>query len=318
MSEQAVSNIPNHVIALWNKNFGHDVQQMTARLRPYVTIETEEIPGLGKSYQDYDAPSNISKATTGRATPTRREDVSSSARWLFVEPYQRAHVAGRFDESTIGRITNPVSDFNTLINLARNRTADKRIIDAITEDVTVGASLKSTSTYSLQGDRIVAANFKYDTDGYTETTGSSMPLTVDKIRKALEIMGASEALGSGMASDTGEKPVIALRAKDKNALFAALVLTNTLYGPNTPYSDAVLEQVLGCRLIHTEQLNESSTNVIDVPLWLPSAIIFKEQNWQGFVDRLPGESQAVQVDLSGQMGALRRYDKKVAVIRVKK
>jgi hypothetical protein len=94
MSELAVSNIPNHITALFSNNWGHDVQQMVARLRPFVTIESEEIPGDGKRYDDYAATENLEKAT-GRAGPTRRKDVTSTSRWLLVVRRSCRHTRDR-------------------------------------------------------------------------------------------------------------------------------------------------------------------------------------------------------------------------------
>jgi len=309
----AVTYIPDHYKTLFNQNFGQDVQQMLKRLAPYVTIETDEIPGNGKRYDDL-ASRAAMEQTSGRATATRRRDASSRSRWLFVNPYDDASVVGEFDQQLLGRVTNPASDIMRSISAARNRTCDDIILGGVRDPVSTGSA--GTGSSSLPSAQKVAAIFKYDTDGYTETThGSALPLTVHKIRKALEILGTGEALEGGMAGSMGDCPVLALRAKDKNALFADITVTSRDYSASQPYSDGVLEEFLGVKLIHTERLAVSSGEA-KVLLWMPSAIYFAEDSWNAYMDVLPGESHGLQVRVAGRMGAMRRYDEKVVEISV--
>lgn len=318
MSELATQYIPNHYITMFNRNFGFDTQQMVSRLKSYVTIEADEIPGGGKRYDDLSKRANLEQMPATRAGATRRRQSDSRLRWLTVEPYDDAEVVGKFDQALLGRITNPASDIARSIDAARNRTVDKLILTGVTAEVYTGGKFSPTSTTPFPSAQIIAADFKYDTDGYSETTAAGdLPLTVDKLRKALEMLGAAEVLQGGMAGASGEKPVIAMRAKDKNALYANAVVTSKDFGGGTQYTTGVLEGLLGMTFVPTEQLATDSTTA-DVLVWMPSGIYFKEQNWETYLDVLPGESHGLQYRIVGQWGVMRRYDERVIVIKVKK
>jgi hypothetical protein len=310
MADLAVSYIPNHHTTLFNQNFGHAVQQMVNRLRNYVTIETDEIPGNGKRYDDLDARDDM-EAMTERAGATRLRDHTSSSRWLTLTPYDDASVVGKFDPALLGRITNPASDIAKSIDMARNRTAEALILAALRGTVTTGETGGGSSAFPAS--QQIAANFSYNaTTGAEETNGGRM--SVDKIRKALQLLGTSYALQGGMASPNSEKPVLALRSKDKSLLFTDITFTSGDYSKSMPYSDGVIEEFFGVRLVTTEQIAISTS--ARCLMWLPSAIYFAENNWASYIDVRPDLSHAIQVRVEGRMGAMRRYDEKVVEIAV--
>lgn len=314
MASQAVTNIPQHFKDLFHTNFGHQAQQMMSRLRGYVDVETGLNAGNRKSYDDYDARPNQTKKTE-RGGKTRRRDALSTRRWLVADPYDDAVLIDEFDEERLGDIGNPRSDMLQSMIYAHERTVDRIILDGLENAVVIGSNGTQTSSPAFPTAQVIGDTFKYDTDGYTPTTGTASGLTSDKIREVIRRFGVAEVFGLGIAR-TGDMPIIAASSNDLNALWADVksVLTNN--NINVPFSQGLLESYFGVKFLRCEQLTVASSKR-HCMAWVPSAVKFYSGQYRTHIDVLPDEEHSVQIRIVYRAGAMRRYDNRVIRVETK-
>ncbi|NDG20117.1 MAG: hypothetical protein EB117_17900 [Betaproteobacteria bacterium] len=135
-----------------------------------------------------------------------------------------------------------------------------------------------------------------------------LALTMDKIRKGKAVLGSAEALGN-------DRPVLACRYADMNALWGQLSRTNLDYSLPDVFSVDLLEKIIGVKFLQTEQINIAS-GVADLPMWIPSGVKVHAGQWNSYMDILPERSHALQLRMTGRIGALRYDDDRVIKIKV--
>jgi hypothetical protein len=309
MAETAATFIPNHFRDAFATNWDFAAQQIGSRLSSYVTIE--EVMGERKRFNRYAQRANLT-VKEGRATATKVRDQESDLRWLLADEYDDAVRIDEFDEVQLADITGPKSGLIQSMMNAANRTADRVILDGIAAAATIGKNGTSTVNFDTTNQR-VAANFNYGSDGVTVGT-SGGPFSLDKIRRAKEIMGAAEALQD---SGADSRPVIVARMKDLDKLYGFLQTKSLDVQLPKMYDQKLVEQIIGCDILRSEQVYDDGTNAW-LYMWVPSGVKFAAGQWKTYMDILPTQSHALQCRITGRMGAVRYDDKKVVRIEVTK
>lgn len=309
-AETAATSIPNHFRDAFATNWDFASQQMEAELAPFVTVET--FTGERRRFNRFAKRPNLT-IKEGRATPTKVRDQESDLRWLDTETFDDASQFDEWDESFLDDISSPKSGLLTSIKAACERTTDQVIVDAAFAGVYVGKTGTGSPTTFLAS-RNIAADFTYGADGYTGSTpGTALGLTPDKIREAKTIMGSARAIPK---SGPDSVPIIACRERDMNALYGFLAKSNLDYNLPDVFSRELLERILGVRFRQYEDFTVTSSEIY-LPMWLPSGIKAHVNQWKTYMDVLPERSHALQVRVTGKIGALRYDDDKVVRIRVK-
>ena len=310
MAETAATFIPNHFRDAFALNWDFAAQQIGSRLSPYVTVET--VQGERKRFNRFAQRANLTQKE-GRATATKVRDQDSDLRWLLCDEYDDAVRVDEFDDEQLGDITGPKSGLITSMINAVNRTSDKVILDGLAAGVYTGKNGTGSPTNFDTTNQLVAANFNYGSDGVTAGT-SGGPLSLDKIRRAKEILSAAEALQD---SGPDSRPIIVARAKDLDKLYGFLQTKSLDVNLPKMYNQKLVEEIIGCDILHSEQVYDDGTNAW-LYMWLPSGVKFAAGQWKTYMDILPTQSHALQVRVTGRMGAMRYDDKKVVRIQVTK
>ena len=308
MASTAATFIPNHFRDAFSTNWDMAAQQVGKRLEQYCTVEN--FVGERKRFNRFSKRANLT-VKEGRATPTKVRDQESDLRWLDTELFDDAVHIDEYDDEFLADITSPKSGVIASMKAACDRTADKKILDSIFAGVYVG-KLGTGSPVTFSASKEIAATFFYGTDGYTPGTPGSpatnLALTMDKIREGKTLLGSAEALGN-------DRPVLACRYKDMNALWGQLSRTNLDYSLPDVFSVDLLEKIIGVKFLQTEQINITS-GVADLPMWIPSGVKVHAGQWNSYMDILPERSHALQLRMTGRIGALRFDDDRVIKIKV--
>jgi hypothetical protein len=310
MAETAATFIPNHFRDAFATNWDFAAQQIGSRLSSYVTIE--EVMGERKRFNRYAQRANLT-VKEGRATATKVRDQESDLRWLLADEYDDAVRIDEFDEVQLADITGPKSGLIQSMMNAANRTADRVILDGLAASVYTGKSGTGGPSTFDTSNQLVAANFSYGADGVTAGT-SGGPFSLDKIRRAKEIMSTAEALQD---SGPDSRPVIVARAKDLDKLYGFLQTKSLDVQLPKMYDQKLVESIIGCDILHSEQVYDDGTNAW-LYMWIPSGVKFAAGQWKTYMDILPTQSHALQCRITGRMGAMRYDDKKVVRIQVTK
>jgi hypothetical protein len=303
---QAVTNLPSHFIDLFNENWGMQAQQMLSRMKAYVTLESSHNGGR-KRFDDFDQDDAVEEITV-RAGTTVRSDLTSSSRWLSVKPYASTKVIDEWDDVQLAALGRPDSSVLALIQANMERLVDKRIFaalegPAITGDDGTGPAATFPAAQTVARDYVRSG------------TAANSGLTLDKLRRVKSIFGINEVVGSGIAQNRDTKIIMAVSQTDLDSLLTETEVTSADYNNVQPLVSGQVDEFLGIKFIRSEQLTTSGS-VRNLLAWVPSAVHFFFGDQRTHIDPLPENSHARQIRAVARMGGVRRYDKKVVMVKV--
>ena len=286
-------------------------QQTETRLEQYTT--KERFVGERKRFNRFSRRAEMT-AKEGRATPTKLRDQGTDLRWLDTELFDDGSVFDEWDEDFLADITSPKSGVIASMQAAAARAVDRKILSQIFGQPMVGKLGTDSGPVFDNTNRNVGIRFEYAADGYTAATNAAdVGLTLDKIREAKAILGTADAL---MVDGKPEIPVIACRYRDMNALWGFMSKATLDFNLPDAFSQELLEKLVGVKFLQIEQFTQTSGE-IHLPVWLPSGVKTHAAQWRSYMDVRVDLSHALQVRLTGRIGALRYDDDKVIRIRVK-
>jgi len=302
---QAVTNLPNHFIDLFNENWGMQAQQMLSRMKAFVTLETS-LNGARKRFDDFDAD-NAAEEVTVRAGTTVRSDLSSAHRWITAKPYASTKVIDEWDDVQLAALGRPDSQILALIQANMERLVDLRIFAALEGTAITGED--GTGSIAFTAGQTVARD--YVRTGSPANSG----LTLDKLRRVKSLFGINEVVGSGIAQNRDTKIIMAVSQTDLDSMLDEVKVTSADYNNMQPLVTGQVDEFLGIKFIRSEQLT-TAAGVRNLLAWVPSGVHFFFGDQRTHIDPLPENSHARQVRAVARMGGVRRYDKKVVKILV--
>lgn len=313
---QAITNLPNHVVDLFNENWGHQAQQLEERLKSYVTIESN-LNGNRKRYDDFEAQSTVAKKTL-RAGATNRSDVESASRWLTASEYEDAKIIDEYDDEKLGALARPDSEILKSMFANFGRQIDDIIIDALVSDTTTKKGAAGTDNATLPTSQKLFIDATATSAGAANTAANSSiashKLTLEKLIAVKSLFARNEVTGQGISGAGGEQVYMAVSQLDLDNLLQVNEIRSVDYNTVRALVSGELDSFMGIKFIRTERLPTASNKRTCIA-WVPSACTFYQGQRRVYLDVLPETSHARQMRVTMRMGGMRRYDNKVITVQ---
>lgn len=268
-------------------------QQMTARLEPFVTVDTnivgqsKAVERMGKS-EAYDI--------TARHGDTMYVNTPQSRRWLDLQDKGWADLIDELDQ--IRMLIDPQSAYARQSVAAMNRAKD---------DVIYAAARGSARTGS--GTTALPAAQKISEGG----TG----LTLAKLLAAKELLDTSETDDQNPQGQQGigfVNRALVCSSKQLTNLYGTTEIKNVDYNSVKALAQGAIDTFLGFKFIRSERLAKSSTTRYAIAFTKGSIRLGIGKDAITSVDRLPTKNMAVQVFSRMSLGAVRVEDEGVVEI----
>jgi hypothetical protein len=293
----AVLQIPDHFVTKFDTTWKHLVQQTESRLRE--TVEVDTFDGKEKKYNQIDS-TELDLVTT-RAAVTTESDIALPDRWLRTSIYDKAFIRDEWDDTFLGEVSSPTSEFMRAAMQAYNRRVDKSIALALGGTAYTGAD--GTTGTTLPSAQKVAVNFVAP-----NTTGSNSGLTLAKLIKARSILRKAEAIAPG------ERVVFACSQQQIDDLLNNVdQVANTRYADVKALQEGSVTTFMGF-YFHITELMPVASSIRSCYAYPQSALKFADGGKKSYMDILPTRSHALQVRVSARLGATRMEEKRVVEI----
>jgi hypothetical protein len=298
-------SIPDHYQIQYGDMFEGKLQQKKNRLADYVTIKNN-CAGRYATVEQID-PIDL-EAKTARFQKTEIEDVVTSRRFIFPKSFQKTVGFDEDDGWKLNQINVPIMESATQLYQGAQRKMEQVIIQGINGINKVGnGEDEAMVDVSLPSSQQVAVN--YDETGL----GSNTDLTLEKLRKALQILQEAEAFGQDSDEDT--TAVCAVSARQLNSLLRIDKLTSADYAEVKALVHGEIDTAFGFHFIRTQQLEYSDTTIRDILCWAKTKVCFGM--WDNYKSRLSIRddlSEATQYRVKASFGATRKEEK--GVVRI--
>lgn len=301
-----MSTIEQHYINQFNSNIQMLAQQTQSRLMPYVRQET-----LKGEYGYFDQVGSVEAV----AITTRHQDTV-----VTPVPHDRRRVAGEdwgtseiIDKQDILRtMTDPRAPYTQTFIAAMRRRIDITIARAFFADAATGKT--GSTTVSFPGSNQVAHD-------YNETASpASAGLTVQKLRRAKEILLNAEAL------DDGESAYCLCSARELSGLLRTTEVASSDYNTVKALAAGTVDDFMGIKFIRLSDTRFTQANNLDdgtyrrIPVWSKTGMLFAMQELLRVegptVD--PTKNWNWRVGVYGTFGATRMEEARVVEIKVSK
>jgi hypothetical protein len=312
---QAITNLPNHVVDLFNENWGHQAQQLEERLKSYVTIESN-LNGNRKRYDDFEAQNTVAKKTL-RAGATNRSDVESASRWLTASEYEDAKIIDEYDDEKLGALARPDSEILKCMFANFGRQIDDIIIDALVSDSTTKKGAAGTDNATFLETQKLYIDATASARGAANTSASDTAvhkLTLEKLIHVKSLLARNEVTGQGISGSGGEQVYMAVSQSDLDNLLTLPTIQSADYNTVRALVAGEVDSFMGIKFIRTERLSKASNKRTCIA-WVPSACTFYQGQRRVYLDVLPETSHARQMRVTMRMGGMRRYDNKVITVQ---
>lgn len=263
----------------FNAQVKHLLQQQGSRLRD--AVENESHSGRQAVALD-----QIGKVTAVEKQARHADlpvvSVPHARRWVFPTRYEFRDFVDRAD--TLRMLWEPGNKYAQAFSYALGRAQDQKIIAAMTGTAVTGETGDGTSTEAFSSSYQIAS--------------SSVGFTLDKLKTALQL------LMSANVDIQNEQRYVAVSSKQYQDFLKETQVTSGDYNRDYVLENGRLSQVLGFKLIHTEELTVASS-VRTCLVWVKSGVNFSI--WEDIrtpIDWIP-EKQAWQIAATGDFGATR-------------
>jgi len=294
----ALTQIPEHYVTEFDKNWSHLVQQRMSKLRERVTID--KVHGKEKSYNQLGAADF--QPVTVRAGETRITDTPTAKRWLRPYPHDKADLLDEQDAEYLGDIIVPTSPLMVNHDMAYGRLLDSIIVSAALGTAYTGET--GTSGVALPSSQEVAVTF--GTDGSPANSG----LTVEKLIQAKYLFDD--------ANVPDEDPkFIAVGAKQLQDLLRETEVTSSDYNTVRALVAGEVNTFMGFTFVKVDKAffpYDAATKIRKIVAWSKSGVTLSDGGKKGHIDVRPDKSHAIQVRSVASVGATRNEEQKVVAI----
>ena len=268
----------------------HLLQQQGSRLRGTVEVMTHS----GKQAVAVDQVGTVTAVEKpGRHADLPVVSVPHARRWVFPTPFAFRDFVDRTD--TLRMLWEPGNRYARAFAYSLGRAMDQKIIAAATGTSTIGETGDGTSTEAFD-----TTNFQVDNSG---STG----MTMDKVKSALE-----KLMGANVDVMNEDKYLLVASQQYQNLLSETQVISADYMRDYTMESGRLVN-VLGFKVIHTEELTLSSTTRTCLAYVRTGLHLGIWEDIRTPIDWIP-EKQAWQVAGVGDFGATRLEQGRVVSI----
>ncbi|WP_367871835.1 phage capsid protein [Luteolibacter sp. Populi] len=289
------SNIPDGFPALYDDQWRIEFQQLSARLAPFVTIDT--IHGEGKRYQRL--PKVAARQITTRFGDTNPDDIDAEYRWLYTNFKDSAHILDRREQMQLGSVGSPHAAIMRLQMAAARRDQDATLIAGIAGTVqsgkTGGTAISFASECASIGATFVDAG-----------TPVSSGLTFAKLLEVSTLFGLAE-VGGQDAENTYQGCVVVTHRQIKD-LLREEKLTSADYGIRRLLDGQVVAFAgLAIKAVTPDLLpHNAGTDIRTCYAFAREAVAFgMAENPAAFVDVLPTKRHDLQLRTEWGWGCTR-------------
>lgn len=298
------TDLPDHMPTTFGTGFDHVLQQTESRL--FACAQPVSFTGKKRTFNKLNTAKANKIVNRKGDTEYQKEDYE----YLTMDAcsWDVAHCFDEFDPILLGEVGMPTSDIVQAHVAAYNRSKDEVFLRALGGSVFGGA--EGRNECPLPNTQRIAVD--YNKDGTVQNTG----LTVDKILRALELLGKAEAYGFGNMGMG--RPKLVLNQCMMTQLMCEDKLLNGDYISGKPMDTGYMSSVLGVDIIRTELLPTDAVNdIARAYIWIPSAMRTVEQkDRETHFDVIPEKRHALQIRSVWRNGAMRYEDKGVVEIYV--
>lgn len=289
------SLIPDGFPALYSDEWRIEFQQLSARLAPFVNIDT--IHGEGKRYQRL--PKVAARTIDTRFGDTNPDDIDVEYRWLYVGFKDSAHILDRREQMQLGQVGSPHSAILRMQLAAARRDQDKVLIDALLADAASGKNGNTPITFASES-QTIAVNF------VDSGTPANSGMTFSKLLEVSTRFGLADVGGQDV-ENTYMGTVIVTHRQIKD-LLREEKLTSADYGMRRLLDGQVVAFAgLAIKAVSPDLLpHNSGTDVRTCIAFAREAVAFgMAENPTAFVDVLPQKRHDIQLRTEWGYGALR-------------
>lgn len=289
--------IPDHYQTEFAKNFDVGIQQRMQRLQGSVLTDT--ITGKEKRYNRLEKsewrPITVRKGVT---TPQLEE---TALRWVRLAPFDNVHWKDEFDDTQLGDIILPNSDFLTNHVMGWNRLADQTLLRALNGTAYTGTTGVTPTT--LPSSQKVAVDFV--DSGSTANSG----LTVAKLRQARFL------LSDNLDEEDDDTITIAVRAKQIQDLLKATEVTSADFNTVKALASGTIDTYMGFKFRRTKQVElNTSTDIAKIIAYTAKAGRFVKGLTKSKIAILDSQNEATQIRSACLLGAVRYWEEAVIEI----
>lgn len=244
-------NLPTHFVQQYSQNIALLLQQKGSKLRGTVTQGSH----VGKQASPVDQIGSVEmQLVSSRFAPMGRVDAATDRRWVFPTDYDLPQLVDEFDK--LRMITDVNSAYVQNAVMAAGRQMDKLICAAFTGTAKTGEAGGTSTSFAAANEVDVA------------TGGSNSKLNVAKIKAVKELMMANH-IDFDM-----EEVYIGITAADHASLLNEIQVTSLDFNSRPVLVDGKVDQFLGFRLVHCEQIETAlaGTNEVTLPVWCKSGV----------------------------------------------
>lgn len=258
--------VPDHYQIKYADTFESRLQQKVNRLAPFVTVKPD---AKGKvCFLDQIQPIDLDQKTS-RHEKSQLTEPDTLRRAMVAKTFHKMIGFDEDDEFKLNSQSVPMPESAMQLMYGAQRAMEKVVIDGISgvNQVGNGANdLLTTETFP-------SANEIAVTEG-SAGGGTNTNMPIDKVMAAIEKLMVDEAFGQ--ANDDGlEMPCLALGPSQLVDLIRQTKASSKDYQPgdNLALFTGRLEQILGCKILLTNQL-EVASNIRTCLAWVKPSVGF--------------------------------------------
>lgn len=262
--------VPEHYQIKYGDTWRAKLQEAKARFLPYVTYKSD-CRGRYGTIEQIDEIDLTEKTSRHENTPMY--DPTTSRRFIFPRTFHRKVGFDEDDGWKLNSIEVPVMPAAKQLWNGGQRKMTDILFDGISGSNTVGnGEDEAMSSVAFASGNVVAVTFG-SSDGATNND-----LNTAKIRQMTQLAMQNEAIND---DDPEEATVIALAARQINALWEEAVITSRDFSRNETLDKGKLENWLGHKIIRSQRVPTDSNSYREVMLWVKSKVHFGIwDNWQ--------------------------------------
>lgn len=290
--------IPDHYQTEFSKNFDHGIQQRMQRLAGSVLTDT--ITGKEKRYNRLEK-SEWRPVTTRKGTTTPQVE-ETALRWCRLSAFDNVHWKDEFDDTLLGDIILPNSEFLQNHVMGWNRLADYTILRAANGTAYTGTT--GVTGVTLPSGSKVAVDF------VESGSAANSGLTVAKLRQARYLLAEN-------LDDEDENTGIRLsvRAKQIQDLLKFTEVTSADYNTVKALAAGTLDSYMGFKFTITKQTElNTGTDIAKCIAYVPKAIRFVKGLTKSKIAILDSQNEATQIRSACLLGAVRYWEEGVVEI----
>jgi hypothetical protein len=293
--------IPQSARIMFHEGMDHLAQQKASRFQKYAMVKTG---CTGKASAHRRIQSSDMTDVTGRLQPTIGEELGLEHRYIFPRKAQKATLIDEDDAATLALSVAPTGDIALQHRMAAGRKIDKIFLDGISGSNLEGLE-DSMESIPIPGSQIILVDHG----------GSNSGLTLAKLIAGKGIFGTNEVYGQDQHEDGARLCMAVTQNELNNLLKDAEEVGSADYNKVQALVDGEVDYFMGIHFIRSEQIAKPS-DITQCPMWVNTGVYL--DFWYDVktsIDVLATQSQAIQVYSRIKLGAARKDEKQVVIVR---